>query len=338
MGVASGVSLARFYHVETKHARKDELMRLQRHLGLLIVTIGALVGGLSLRGANAQTKRLANTFPDLSGLVWVAGDSFLAFHDSKNPDENERPRASMLWLPQSPDGITWNPIELDWPSPQGLSSDLESASRIPGRQAFLFVESGERNEQGQQFRRLFLAECRDRQFQILSFTEMPISVTNVEGTAVAQAGDRMVFIFAERAEGQSSTNIAWTNLQLQPLKLGAFEQATFSPPDFTGPNIRPVSAIETDKFGRLYVASAFDPGDDNGPFRSVIWRIGQIKLDNNGKIRIILDAKPHRLATLDGLKVESLAIREQTDGRLELFAGTDDENYGGTLRLIPLRP
>jgi hypothetical protein len=152
--------------------------------------------------------------PDLSGLVWVDGDSFLAFHDSKNPDENARPRVSMLWLPQSLDGVTWNSIEFDWPPPQGLSSDLESASRIPGHQAFLFVESGERNDQGQQFRRLFLAEFRDRQFQILSFTEMPISVTNVEGTAVVQVGNRMAFIFAERAEGQSGTNIAWTNLQL----------------------------------------------------------------------------------------------------------------------------
>jgi len=106
-------------------------MQFQRYFSLLIV----MIGGLSLSAANAQTKRLANTLPDLSGLVWVAGDSFLAFHDAKNPDENARPRVSMLWLPQSLDGITWNPIALDWPSPQGLSSDLESASRIPGHQS-----------------------------------------------------------------------------------------------------------------------------------------------------------------------------------------------------------
>jgi len=40
-------------------------MQLQRYFSLLI----ALVGGLSLSAANAQTKRLANTLPDLSGLV-----------------------------------------------------------------------------------------------------------------------------------------------------------------------------------------------------------------------------------------------------------------------------
>ena len=313
-------------------------MRHQRHFALLIATIGVLVGCLSLSGANAQAKRMANTLPDLSGLAWVDGDSFLAVHDSKNPDENERPRVSMLWLPNSPDGLTWKSLELDWPQPLGLSSDLESAARIPGSQSFLLVESGERREQGQQFRRIFLAECRDHELQIVSFTEMPTSVENIEGTAVAKIVERLIFIFAERAEGQLNTNISWTDLQLQPLKLGAFEQITFRPVDFTGPNIRPVSAIETDNLGRLYVASAFDPGDDNGPFRSVIWRAGQVKLDKNNKVRIVLDAKPYRLATLDGLKVESLAIREPADGKIELFAGTDDENYGGTLRLIPLQP
>jgi len=43
-----------------------------------------------------------------------------------------------------------------------LSSDLESASRIPDHQSFLLAESGERNDQGQQFRRLFLAEFREQ--------------------------------------------------------------------------------------------------------------------------------------------------------------------------------
>jgi hypothetical protein len=42
-----------------------------------------------------------------------------------------------------------------------------------------------------------------------------------------------------------------------------------------------------------------------------------------------------RLATLDGLKVESIAVREPQAGVRQLYVGTDDEHYGGILRLLP---
>lgn len=50
-----------------------------------------------------------------------------------------------------------------------------------------------------------------------------------------------------------------------------------------------------------------------------------------------MSASPQRIATLDGFKVESLALRPHGDGE-QLFAGTDDENHGGTIRQIPLPP
>jgi hypothetical protein len=83
----------------------------------------------------------------------------------------------------------------------------------------------------------------------------------------------------------------------------------------------------------LWVASAFDPNDDSGPFQSCIWRIGQVEAIGNG--RVALYPRPQLIGRVDGLKIEGLALREQ-QGRLELFAGADDENYGGALRLIPL--
>ena len=50
---------------------------------------------------------------------------------------------------------------------------------------------------------------------------------------------------------------------------------------------------------------------------------------------VALDPEPSLLGTVDGLKVESVALRE-LDGQTQLFIGTDDENYGGTLRRLPL--
>ena len=317
-------------------------MQLQRHFdccgrvpGLFMICVALIVNDSH---TNGQTKRAVNSPPDLSGLAWIEGDTFLAVHDAKNPEESQRPRVSTVSLPNSLAGITWNPFELEWPPPLGLSSDLESIARIPGEQLFLLVESGEGTLDNLQFRRIFLVERRGQQWVLVSFATLPESVVNIEGTAVARLGERLAFVFAERAEGQTTTPLMWAELQLQPLALRLFKHATFLPPDFTGPNWRPVSAIEIDQLGHVYLASAFDPGDDNGPFRSVIWRAGQIKLDAHGHIALVLHAQPRQLAILDGLKVESLAIREQAQGKLELFAGTDDENYGGVLRLIPLQP
>jgi hypothetical protein len=79
-----------------------------------------------------------------------------------------------------------------------------------------------------------------------------------------------------------------------------------------------------------------DPNVDSGPFSSVIWKAGRLHSDRNNRIRLGFSARPRRLATLDGLKVEGVAIREIKEGSIEIFAGTDDEFYGGAVRPIPI--
>ena len=306
-------------------------------IAVLLILISATVPtNLSARGGGELRKeprlRVASTLPDLSGLAWIEDDLFVAVHDAKNPEENDWPRASLLSLARSLDGILWKPLRLNWPRPQGQSSDLESVARIPGTRDLLVVESG---DDGGAFRRIFLVNFQQHRSQIVAFIEWPGLIQNVEGTAVARLGKRLIFIYAERAHGQPSTQIRWADLDLEPLGIGAFNAMTFTSPDPTGPNARPVAALEVDSMGRLYGVSAFDPGDDNGPFRSVVWRLGQVKLDAGGNPQVVLDAQPLRVATLDGLKVESVAVREQADGKVEIFVGTDDENYGGTMRMIP---
>jgi hypothetical protein len=310
------------------------LRKLFFQLSLGLFLLSPLLLKVSSRATAIQEKRMASTLPDLSGLAWIEGDRFLAVHDSKNPDEKERPRVSLVWLPKSPDGIHWESLEVDWRSPLGVSNDLESIARIPSTAQFLLIESGEKSFAGQQCKRIFLAELEDTRLKVVSVTNLP-AVKNIEGATVARLGKRLVFIFAERADHRPSTEIQWAELRLAPFELGSLGRIHFTPVGFTGKNWRPVSAIESDHQGRLFVATAFDTDDDNGPFRSVIWQIGQVKLDAGKRSKVILKAAPERLAILDGLKVESLAIREAA-GKFELFAGTDDENYGATIRPIPL--
>jgi hypothetical protein len=302
---------------------------MRKHLSLLAVWL------VICCAVRAQEQSIP-TLPDLSGIAWIDGDRFLAVHDSKNPKQNQRPRVSIIRLPTAPGSIEWKPLAVDWPQSLGPSSDLESIARIPGTGSFLLVESGERLKDRPPFRRIFLAELRGEELRIVAFRELPDWVINVEGMAVARAGNRLIFIYAERADHQPDTDILWAEFETDLVRLGAWHRIKFRPPGFTGPNWRPVSSIEVDSAGRVYAASAYDPNDDNGPFRSVIWRIGQVQQDRNGNAILGIYRKPQLLARLDGLKVEGLAIREQ-QGKFEMFASSDDENYGGMVRLIPIR-
>ena len=317
---------------------RREPMRIRSLLTILILSAAMMTGPLLDRAetsrAAAQVPRAAAILPDLSGLAWVEGDTFLAVHDAKNPEENDRPRASLVRLPRSLDGITWTPLRIDWPQPLGLSSDLESVARIPGTQSYLLIESGEGMHENRRYCRVFLLEIVGARAVIRSVAELPKSIKNIEGAAVARFKDALVFIYSERAEAARSTDIFYSRLDLEPLGLGPARRVMFRPRDFTGPGIRLVSAIEVDSRGRIYVASAYDPGNDNGPFTSAILRIGQVGLDRSGRARLSLSPRPARLATLDGFKVESLALRERSQGAVEIFVGTDDENYGGTVRRV----
>jgi hypothetical protein len=275
------------------------------------------------------------TLPDFSGLAWIEGNLFVAVHDTKHSKGSDQPRVSLLTLPTSQAGIQAQFPRINWPDPHAPSNDFESIARIPGTRQMLLVESGD--ESGH-FRRIFLANLDRRQLMLTDFIQWPVPITNVEGSAVARIGDRLIFLYAERAHGQPSTLIRWASLGLAPLGLGRFQEVRFNSPRPGGRDHRPVTALEVDRAGQVYAASALDPGSNNGPFGSMVWRIGQLSLDDNGDPRLVLMADPELIATLDGVKVESLAIRQRSEGDPELFVGTDDENYGGTMRLIPLSP
>ncbi|HSG67316.1 MAG TPA: hypothetical protein VK994_01320 [Bacteroidales bacterium] len=288
---------------------------------------------LGQESGDGDRYTLPSTLPDLSGLSWVEADLFIGLHDAKNDtSENIRPRISLLHLPRSSnEGVNWEPLLLTFPGPAGLSSDLESSCRIPGSNDFLFVESG---QEGDGFRRMFHAVYDEGIIHIKDYVSWPLEVTNVEATEICRVGGQLFFFFAERAEDSAYTKLRWAKFSLEPLSFGVFDEIKYESVDPVGPRTRPIVAMDIDSDGFIYTASAFDPGIDSGPFRSVIWRIGSVADNGQGRPVVNLDAGI-RLANLDGLKVESIAIRELPGGAKELFFGTDDENYGGIIRLLP---
>ena len=272
---------------------------------------------------------------DLSGLAWIGGDQFLGVHDAKDtPEKRDWPRLSLLRLPQSEDrGIVYRPIDVKFPVPEGRPNDLESACRLPDGKGFLLCESG---QEGVGDRHIFHAVFHDGKLQIKSFTRWPVKIKNVEGTEVCRIGEQLIFLYAERADSEPSTELRWCSLSLDPWKFGPFSQVKFTCPDPTGKGARPIAGMDVDDDGEIYIVAAHDPGSDDGPYRSVVWWIGRLESDQNGSAQITL-RNPERMATLDGLKVESIAIRQSASGNRQVFVGSDDEHYGGILRPLPSR-
>ena len=101
--------------------------------------------------------------------------------------------------------------------------------------------------------------------------------------------------------------------------------------------------MDVDSAGQIYVAAAFDaeaaglPDPDNGPFASAVYRIGVVT-QSLGIPTVQLFESPLLEGSMDGFKVESIAIREDAEHGFQIFVGLDDENYGATLRLLPEPP
>jgi hypothetical protein len=302
----------------------------------IILSTTILMGCAKTIPTHPQGIVRASTLPDLSGLAWVEEDLFIGVHDAKrNAEKYYWPRISLVRLPKSEiEGVTWQSLDLKFPGSEGPSSDLESVSRIPGGKGFLFAESG---QEGESARRIFFAVYSNNGLKIESQVPWPVPVENVEATEVCQVGEQLIFMYAERAEGLSATKLRWATLSLNPLEFGPFKEITYKCADPVGKGARPIVALAVDVDGFINSVSAYDPGNDDGPFRSVVWRIGKMIADGNGNAQVDL-GENKRLATLDGLKVESIAVRESGKDGKQVYVGTDDEHYGGIIRLLPNVP
>ena len=315
-------------------------------LGLAAILVAVLLSSSACAQQNEAVR--ASSMLDVSGIAWVEQDLFVAVHDGKNNQaEQDWPRVSLLLLPadvstpprfarEASGGVYFLDLEVSWPSRK--PNDLESIARIPGTRQFLLAESG---DDCSEFQQIFLASLNTSyQLTIDEVVRWPSSgrtdcegVLNVEGSAVFRLGNELFFVYAERAEGLPDTEIRWANMQLNPLRFGPFESVRYSV-GVAKPGVRPVVALDIDAEGHVYAATAYDSGNDNGPFRSFVSRIGQFRRTPDGGTHFVPSGQIADIARQDGNKIEGVAIRPLEDGTIEVYAGTDDENYGAILRRV----
>ena len=305
---------------------------------LLIILIQVQASLSNCWGQPATQEKQTSQLADLSGLAWLGGDKFIAVHDAKTDDaEMSKPRLAELKLPTDLHGIHHTDRRLAFKGT--IPNDLESIAKIPGSDEFLLVESGD-SMQDPTVQRIFKAKLINNRLDIVSQTQWPVKITNVEATAVAKLGNTYVFVFAERADNKPDTELSWIVLNPETMKFATdVDHISFKSP---APNRfnRVIVGLDIDRNGIIYSVSAFDaesaglPNPDNGPYASGVYEIGTIKLKDNAPI-VELYAEPIERALVDGFKIESITVRNTNSSkRPQIFIGTDDENYGGTLRQL----
>jgi hypothetical protein len=275
--------------------------------------------------------RATEPLRDLSGLAWVAGDVFVTVHDAKRADY---PRVTLVETPTAHGGIRVRHLDVDWPEAEGgIAFDLESVTRIPGTDLYLLAESGD-NGRGPQ--RLFLVHLTLDGIDLLETVSWPVSVFNVEATAVVEVEGALYFLYAERSQGEPVTRLRWAPMQLDPLRFGDFEEVEVGVPSDEGMN-RPIVDLAIAADGTIYAAASYDPDVDTGPYTSGIFRVGRLAVAAGAeasRATVQRDTNPQWMALTNGLKIEGLAIREGEGYARTLFYGTDDEYYGGILRPV----
>jgi hypothetical protein len=279
----------------------------------------------------AEGWTATNPLRDLSGLAWVEGDVFVTVHDVKSADY---PRVTLVQTPTAHGGLRVRHLPVAWPEAEGgMSHDLESVTRIPGTDQYILAESGDNNRGPQRLFRVSIS--LDGGLTLLETVPWPVSVFNVEATAVADVDGALYFLYAERSQGERTTLLRWAPMTLDPLTFGDFEEVRVGPPSDEGMN-RPIVDLAVAMDGTIYAAASYDPDVDTGPYTSGVFEVGVIRVrtEGSGGAEIVLTPRPRWTALTNGLKIEGLAIREGPDHPRALFYGTDDEYYGGILRPV----
>lgn len=291
----------------------------------------------------SSSSRLEIRAPrEFSGIAWltteesdeVVQEVFLVCHDTRDNDaERDLPRLSIVRTPVDPNGIVVDELDVDFPG-RSVPNDLESIARLPGRNAALLAESNADGDDPDPT--IYLARWdRDLNVEIVSavpWPETPEPLVNVEATAVVTVRGKDYFVYAERAEGRDTTFINMTRLKVYEdgeIRFGRrWTSVPFTPPE--PPDGRPASGMDIDKWGNIYVSSAYDPGD-LGPFDSAVYRAATVR--EGGRIGASLRPvePPQELARSSGLKVEGVGL---VAGSFPIFIGDDDEDYGGLLRQL----
>jgi hypothetical protein len=267
-----------------------------------------------------------------SGIALIDGARVISVHDVK-PRTSERGNGwlGIFNLPKEKEGLSWRQVDSNLSELSPVPRDVESISLVPGTSSILIGESG---AIGINQKRLFQLVEVGGQWKVTHVFNWPWPLNNTEGMEVCRVGDHDYFVSAERSDGASFVELVWSRVDTDSWQFGEVFRTRFVPAAVRAQvGQRLISSLSCDEDGGLYGAAAFDPGNESGPFRSVLFEIGSFHAVRD-MVELRIRPQPVHLM-IPGFKVEGVVVTQGGEGlgRRALIA-TDDEGMGGTIRWV----
>lgn len=258
-----------------------------------------------------------------SGLARAGRHEHLTVHDTKGPD-------GLKLSSFNSNSLEVEQVHVDW-SRTGTPADLEAVADLKGQPGeFLAVEGSKYSGAP----KLFLLEYAEGEARGVKRFEVPDLPYEVEGMVTqAQPDGDVLVVLGGRGDGKTQEGRLHWGLydpEEQSLEWSAegLKGLPVRMPEHLGSNERPISDLHLTAQGDLWAAGCTDNGDE-GPFESLVYRVGRLDGSAHNPITLTLD-HPHHVP---GEKIEALDANAGQDGGRFLF-GTDNEAFGGALQSL----
>jgi hypothetical protein len=257
----------------------------------------------------------------ISGLAQSNDSGYLAVHDTKV----EQPGARLSRY--EPTTGELESVDVDW-SATGLANDLEGITRMDGSLERYMAVEGSKWEG--RVPKLFTLSYKNGKAVAETQHPLPELPHEIEGVATKSIDNRKLLVLVGgRGEDiddpgrlhwaiydQDADDLSWSEDGLKGVPVTL--------PHELGPGQRTISDLQLTPNGDLWGSAARDEGDE-GPFESMIYRIGSLNGNSANPVTLSLD-HPHHV---EGNKVEALAMHGRRNDTL--FFGCDNETFGGSL-------
>ena len=273
----------------------------------------------------------SDVWPGASGIALIDAARVVSVHDIKpRTSDGSNGWLGVFDLPAGKGSqLSWRQLKSNLEDVSPLPRDIESISLVPGTSSILIGESG---VIGINQQRLFQLVEVGTQWKVTHVFNWPWRVNNTEGMEVCRIGHNDYFVSAERSDGASFVDLVWSSVDTTSWRFGEVFRTRFSPPTLKARSgQRLISSLSCDETGNLYGAASFDPGNDSGPFRSVVFEIGTFHEDGaSSELRI--SPQPLHLI-VPGFKIEGLVVSKgRGDSGTRALIATDDEGMGTAIR------
>ena len=275
----------------------------------------------------------SDVWPGASGIALIDAERVVSVHDIKpRTSDGSDGWLGVFDLPAGKGNpLSWRQLKSNLADTSPLPRDIESISLVPGTSSILIGESG---AIGINQQRLFQLVEVGSQWKVTHVFNWPWPVSNTEGMEVCRIGHNDYFVSAERSDGASFVNLVWSRVDTTSWRFGEVFRTRFSPPTLKARSgQRLISSLSCDETGTLYGAASFDPGNDSGPFRSVVFEIGTFHEDG-ASTELRISPQPLHLI-VPGFKIEGLVVSKGRRGsETRALIATDDEGMGAAIRWV----